>query len=105
MFLRSVEELENYNELDYKLRKIDIDKYENTCDFYIEKLQKFSKHDKVVLDWVMKVLDKTTPKNLKFLYKDITLQNIVQALRIIFHILIKILYFSQINFEFVYILF
>lgn len=70
--LRSVEELENYNELDYKLRKIDINKYENTCDFYIEKLQKFSKHDKVVLDWVMKVLDKTTPKNLKFLYKDIT---------------------------------
>lgn len=70
--LRSVDELNNYNELDYKLRKINMKKYENTCDFYIERLQKFSKHDKVVLDWVMKVLHKKTPKKLRFLYEDIT---------------------------------
>lgn len=70
--LESVDELDNYTELDYKIRKIDKDKYQKTCEFYIEKLQKFSKHDKAVLDWVMKVLHKTTPKNLKFLYEDIT---------------------------------
>ena len=70
--LKSVDELNNYNELDYKLRKIDKDRYDNTHDFYIDKLENFSKHNKVVLDWVMKILDKNTPENLKFLYKDIT---------------------------------
>ena len=70
--LISVDELNDYNLLDYKLRKINKDKYDKTCEFYIEKLEIFSKHDKVVIDWVMKILDKMTPDNLKFLYQDIT---------------------------------
>ena len=70
--LRNVDELNDYNDLDYKLRKINKDKYDNTCDFYIEKLEQFSKHDKVIIDWVMKILDKNTPDNLKFIYEDIT---------------------------------
>jgi hypothetical protein len=70
--LKSVDELNNYNKLDYKLRNINKDNYENTCDFYIEKLENFGKHEKVVIDWVMKVLDEKTPENLKFLYEDIS---------------------------------
>lgn len=70
--LESVEELKNYNELDYKLRNIDTSKYSETHEFYIERLEKFSKQDKTVLDWVMKTLHKKTPDNLKFLYDDIT---------------------------------
>merc|ERR1711991_605149 len=69
--LRSVEELEEYNELDYKLRNINKENYDRTCDFYVEKLEKFSKHDKVVLDWVMKILHERTPNNLTFLYNNI----------------------------------
>ena len=70
--LKSVDELNNYTKLDCKLRKINRDKYENIYDFYIKKLQEFNKHEKVVIDWVMKVLDEKTPENLKFIYEDIT---------------------------------
>jgi hypothetical protein len=69
--LRSVEEFNNYNDMDFKVRKIEKDKYENICDFYIESLENYTSHEKVILDWVMKVLNDKTPDNLKFLYNNI----------------------------------
>jgi hypothetical protein len=70
--LNSVTELNQYNDMDFKLRKIDKNKYRNNvANHYCNRIEDFNNYDKHMLNWVMDSLQKTTPKNLKFIYKKI----------------------------------
>ena len=66
--LSNVKELNEYNDMDFKLRKIDKKKYGNNVALhYCNRLEDFNKYDKKLLDWVLLNLRRKTPKNLSFI--------------------------------------
>ena len=70
--LNGVKELNNYNDMDFKLRKIDKSKYiNNVAEHYCNCLLDFENNKIKMLDWLLLNLTKLTPENLRFLYKDI----------------------------------
>ena len=70
--LSNVKELNEYNDMDFKLRKIDKKKYGNNVALhYCNRLEDFNKYDKKLLDWVLLNVKRKTPKNLSFIYNDI----------------------------------
>jgi len=70
--LNNVKELNNYNDMDFRLRKIDQNKYtNNVAEHYCNRLEDFDKYETTILDWILLNLKKLTPKNLMFIYKDI----------------------------------
>ncbi len=70
--LKNVKELNNYNDLDFKIRKIDKKIYgNNVSKYYCEHLLDFTKTEKILLKWLYDNLYERTPKNLRFLYENI----------------------------------
>ena len=70
--LKSVKTLNNYNDLDFKIRNINKNKYKNNVyKHYCERLEDFTKSEKLILNWAYEELQKNTPKDLLFIYKDI----------------------------------
>ena len=63
-------DISKYNDLDFKLRNIDI---KNKHTHYCDRVLDFTEIDKKLLDWTLDTISKKTPNNLKFLYKNITL--------------------------------
>ena len=70
--LKGVKELNNYNNLDFEIRKIDKNIYgNNVSKYYCEHLLDFTKTDKLMLKWMHENIYNQTPENLRFLYKNI----------------------------------
>ena len=71
--LKRVNELNYYNDMDFKMRKIDKNIYgNNVSKFYCERLEDFTKYEKLLLNWAYDNIYKMTPENLRFLYKNMT---------------------------------
>lgn len=70
--LKSVKTLNDYNNLDFTIRKIDKKVYNNkVAKYYCENLEDFTKYEKELITWMYDNIFEKTPENLRFLYKKI----------------------------------